>query len=155
MNTNELTINKFYSAFQKRDFRSMQECYADTATFSDAVFQNLDSKEVKAMWEMLCLQGKDLQLEFKNIWADENAGKAEWIATYTFSATGRKVVNRIQAEFWFENGKIVKHFDTFDFYAWAKQALGFTGFLLGWTPFLQSKIQKKAMQNLAKFIAVK
>ena len=65
-----------------------------------------------------------------------------------FSVTGKKVVNHIKANFEFENGKIIKHNDHFNFYTWAKQALGFTGVLLGWTPFLKNKIRSTAANNL-------
>lgn len=130
----------------------MQQCYADDATFSDAVFENLNAAEVKAMWQMLITKGKDLQLEFKNVEADENRGSAEWIATYTFSATGNKVINKIKANFVFENGKIKKHQDSFDFYNWSKQALGFKGLLLGRTSFLHNKVKQQAKNNLIKFM---
>lgn len=152
MNTNERLMTTFYTCFQNKDYKGMQECYANNATFSDPVFANLNAKQVRAMWEMLLKTGKDLRLEFKNVHADEHKGSAEWIAYYTFSKTGNKVVNRIKADFMFENGKILKHTDRFDFYAWAKQSLGVTGLLLGWTAFLKNKIRATAMQNLDNFM---
>ena len=133
----------------------MQSCYADHATFSDAVFKNLNAAEVKAMWEMLIMKGKDLRIEFGQITASAASGTAHWDAYYTFSATGKKVVNKIDAHFEFEAGKITKHTDTFDFYTWAKQALGTSGLLLGWTGFLQRKVSAQAMNNLRAFMAKK
>ena len=126
----------------------MQSCYSDNATFNDAVFTNLNAAQVRAMWEMLIKGGKDLQLEFKNISANDKTGNAEWIAHYTFSRTGNKVVNHIYASFVFENGKIVQHTDSFDFYKWSKQSLGTVGLLLGWTSFLQKKVQQAALKSL-------
>lgn len=155
MNPNEKLITRFYTCFQNKDYKGMQDCYADNATFSDPVFSNLDSQQVKAMWEMLLKTGKDLHLEFKNVRADEKTGSAGWVAYYTFSRTGNKVVNRITARFIFENGKIVTHNDDFDFYTWAKQSLGITGLLLGRTPFLKNKIRATAMQNLNAFMQSK
>lgn len=155
MNDNEKLINHFYNSFSQKDYKAMQECYADDATFSDEVFQNLNSAQVKAMWEMLCLRGKDLELRFQNVSADEKNGSAEWIANYTFSQTGKKVENRIKANFEFENGKIVKHIDTFDFYKWASQALGLSGTLLGWTSFLKNKVRQSAMKSLTEFMSSK
>ena len=150
--TNQQLISKFYTAFQQKDYATMQACYADNATFSDPVFENLNATEVRAMWEMLITRGKDLQLEFKNAEADDTTGSAEWIATYTFSASGNRVVNKIKANFIFENGKIVQHKDDFDFYTWAKQALGFKGLLLGRTSFLRNKVKLGAKSNLMKFM---
>ena len=153
MNKNEELITHFYTCFQNKDYKGMQACYADSATFSDAVFTNLNSTQVKAMWEMLIKSGKDLKLEFKNITSNKNTVSAEWVAHYTFSATGNKVVNRIKASFVIENEKIVQHIDTFSFYTWAKQSLGMVGLLLGWTTFMKNKVSNQAMSNLAKFMA--
>ena len=152
MNANEQLIHHFYTCFKNKDFKGMQACYANNATFSDAVFKNLNAEQVKAMWQMLILKGKDMRIEFDQITADEKTGKAHWEAYYTFSATGKKVINKIDASFEFENGKIVKHIDDFNFYTWAKQALGLTGLFLGWTGFLKNKIQTTAITNLQKFM---
>jgi ketosteroid isomerase-like protein len=153
MHANARLLETFYQAFQNKDYTTMQACYADTATFSDPVFQNLNAAEVRAMWEMLIRRGKDLELTFSNIQADDRQGSAEWEAQYTFSATGRPVVNRIRSEFVFENGKIVRQTDRFSFYNWARQALGTPGLLLGWTGLIRGKVQGMARKNLAKFMA--
>ncbi|MDQ7948144.1 MAG: nuclear transport factor 2 family protein [Pedobacter sp.] len=152
MQTNQDLLTHFYTSFQKRDFQGMQACYSDDATFSDAVFKNLDAEQVKAMWEMLVTKGKDLRIEFSGIEADEKSGKAHWDAYYTFSATGRKVINRIDATFEFKDGKISRHIDTFDFHSWAKQAFGLMGLIFGGARFFQQKIQLKAMKNLSNFM---
>lgn len=152
MNDNEKLIHHFYNSFNQRDFKAMQDCYADNATFSDEAFQNLNSAQVKAMWEMLCLRSKDLQIRFQNVSADEKSGSCEWIANYTFSQTGKKVENHIKANFEFENGKIVKHLDYFDFYKWSSQALGLPGKLLGWTSFLKNKVRQTARKSLDDFM---
>ncbi|MCU0391511.1 MAG: nuclear transport factor 2 family protein [Thermoflexibacter sp.] len=152
MNANEELITKFYTAFQNKDFKTMQECYADNAVFNDEAFVNLNASQVRAMWQMLILRGKDLVLTFENVKADDKEGSAEWTAIYTFSATKRKVTNHIRARFVFENGKISKHTDTFDFHRWAGQALGVAGALLGWTGFLKKKVQKTAMASLENFM---
>lgn len=131
----------------------MQSCYAENAVFSDEVFTDLNAAEVRAMWEMFCLKGKDMQVSFSDAVTDGETGSAHWIAHYTFSKTGKKVVNRIKAHFTFADGKIVKHTDHFNFYHWARQALGLTGTLLGWTSFLKEKVKKEAMKNLKKYMA--
>lgn len=152
MNENQQLIETFYTCFKNKDYKGMQACYADNAIFNDAVFKNLNSAQVKAMWEMLISTAKDFTIEFSNVSTNDKTGKAHWDAYYTFSKTGNKVINRIEASFEIENGKIVKHTDNFNFYVWAKQALGTTGLLLGWTGFLKKKIQATAMQNLDKFM---
>ncbi|HMG14215.1 MAG TPA: nuclear transport factor 2 family protein [Saprospiraceae bacterium] len=152
MNNNELLITKFYTSFSKRDYKGMLECYSENVSFNDPVFGELNSAEVKAMWEMLCVKGKDLRIEFNNITSNNESGNANWVAYYTFSTTGKKVINHIKAEFIFKNYKIIRHSDNFNFYNWAKQALGFTGLILGWTPFLKNKLRKTALKSLNKYI---
>jgi hypothetical protein len=104
------------------------------------------------MWEMFCTRGGDLVIEFRDVLGSAAGATAQWTAYYRFSATGKKVVNRISADFIIENGKIVSHTDHFSFYRWAGQALGIKGLLLGWTPLVKNKVQKMAMNNLSRFI---
>lgn len=123
----------------------------DQAHFYDPVFQNLNAKEVRKMWKMLCLRGKDLSITHQVLAADDHTGKARWEAKYTFSGTGKKVLNRIQSEFAFKNGLIADHRDNFDLYAWSRQAFGLTGLLLGWTSWFKNKVRKKAKSSLLQF----
>jgi ketosteroid isomerase-like protein len=145
-------IRNFYEAFQRRDYRQMQTLYHDEGTFSDPVFQNLDAKEVRAMWAMLLTSSKDLRIEFGNITADSVEGQCHWEAWYTFSRTQRPVHNIIDAAFTFRDGKILRHHDTFDFWRWSRQALGMTGILLGWSPLIKNKIRVAAKERLSMFM---
>jgi len=152
MGTNQQIIERFYQAFQKKDYATMQQCYAEGATFTDAVFLNLNARQVKAMWQMLCeSSGDDFKLKYRILSVDGDKITAEWTAWYTFSATGNKVVNHITANFTLKNGEIVTHTDSFSFYKWAKQALGLSGLLLGWTPFFKNKVQATAMGRLKAY----
>ncbi len=153
MKANHELITKFYTAFQNKDIKGMQDCYSDQATFSDPVFSNLNAQELRAMWAMLIQSGKDMRIEFSAVKAWEDGGSAHWDAYYTFSATGRKVLNQIDAEFIIENGKILQHRDHFNFYTWSRQSLGFTGMLLGWTSFLRNKVRKQASAKLAAYMS--
>jgi ketosteroid isomerase-like protein len=153
MTTNKQLIHHFYTSFQNKDIKAMQDCYADNASFNDPVFTGLNAPQVRMMWAMLLKSGKDMRIEFQNIKETKSGATADWNAWYTFSATGNKVLNRIQASFVIENGKIVKHTDQFSFYKWAKQALGLTGLLFGWTGFLKNKISTAAKKKLETFIS--
>src|SRR5262249_687516 len=99
-----------------------------------------------------CERAKDLRIEASAIVADDTKGRAHWDAHYTFS-TGRKVLNRIDAEMTFANGKIVAHTDHFDLWKWSRMAIGPAGMLLGWTPFMQKKIRGQAMSGLEAWLA--
>lgn len=152
MTPNEQLIHQFYTAFQQKDFKTMQECYADQVVFNDSVFRNLDSEQVKGMWQMLISRNKDLALTFSKIKEEGSKVSAFWEARYTFTATGNKVVNKIDAEFEIIEGKIVKHTDTFNFYKWAKQAFGAGGLLLGWTNAFKEKVRTTAKKKLEEYL---
>jgi SnoaL-like domain len=155
MHPNEQLITTFYTAFKNLDHKTMGECYHPEATFSDAAFTNLNYEQTLAMWTMLCIRAKNFHLLFSDVKADDTSGRAHWEPAYTFTSTGRLVHNIIEAEFTFKDGKILKHRDTFEFYRWSRQALGTTGLLLGWTPFLESKVKAEAMKSLGIFMAKK
>jgi ketosteroid isomerase-like protein len=152
MTPNEALITKFYTAFANADYQTMSECYHPQIHFIDPAFGLLKEKQVSNMWKMLLLRSKgNLKVEFSNVNADEFTGSANWKAAYNFSKTNRKVVNKIVAEFVFQDGLIIKHTDSFDVWKWSKQAFGTTGYLLGWTGFFQKKIQTQALLSLKKF----
>jgi Ni2+-binding GTPase involved in maturation of urease and hydrogenase len=152
MNANENLITKFYTAFGNADAKTMSECYHPKIHFIDPAFGLLKEEQVSKMWEMLLLKSKgNIKIEFSDVIADEFNGSAKWTATYVFSKTNRKVINKIGAEFVFQDGLIIKHTDSFDVWKWSKQAFGITGQLLGWTGFFQDKIQEQALLSLKKF----
>jgi hypothetical protein len=152
MQSNKEVIGKFYAAFQKLDWLGMISCYHDEVFFYDPVFENLEAGQVRSMWQMLCHQAKDFSLTYKDIRADKEYGSCKWTATYTFSRTGRKVVNHVKANFRFQNGKIIEHMDDFDLWKWSRQALGISGWVLGWSPVIKKRIRKMARGNLGKFM---
>lgn len=152
MHPNAELIHGFYTSFANRDARGMAACYHPAVTFSDEVFPDLEGAPAAGMWQMLCERGKDLRIEFRDIEADDSVGRAHWEAWYTFSATGRPVHNVIDARFEFRDGKIIRHRDSFSFRAWASQALGLTGRLLGWSRFLKNRVRRQAAKNLAAFL---
>jgi ketosteroid isomerase-like protein len=144
-------ITRFYTAFQHRDAAGMAACYHPDVHFSDPVFPSLRGPEATLMWEMLCRRGKDLTIQFNNVQANDLAGTAEWEAWYSFSATGRRVHNRIRADFRFRDGTIIRHIDEFSFWRWARQALGPIGWLMGWSGPVRSRVQDQARAALARF----
>jgi ketosteroid isomerase-like protein len=153
MNTNDQLIVRFYTAFQQLDHKTMRDCYSEDPIFNDAVFGVIEGEEVGAMWEMLCRNARDFSLEFSNIkLLDEEYATCNWTARYTFSKTGRKVVNKIKAHMRIQDGKITEHTDQFDIWKWSRQALGLPGILLGWSGYMKNKIRANARKNLYKFM---
>ncbi|MGN8226255.1 nuclear transport factor 2 family protein [Gracilimonas sp. BCB1] len=151
MHKNQKLITRFYTAFQNRDAETMMKCYHEHASFKDPVFELESKEEIDAMWTMLCARAKEFDLSFHSVQANELRGSAHWEASYLFSSTGRKVHNKITAHFEFQDGLIAGHLDEFNFWKWSAMALGMPGYVLGWTPLLQKKVQAEAMKNLKLF----
>lgn len=152
MHPNAALISSFYQAFARLDADAMVACYTPDVVFTDPAFGRLEGPRAGAMWRMLCSRAQDLAVVASAVEADEAAGKAHWDADYTFSTTGRKVQNRIDANFRFRDGRICEHTDRFDFARWCRMALGPTGWLMTVVPPLQGKVRQQALAGLDKWI---
>ena len=150
--TNAALITQFYTAFAAADAEAMVACYVDDITFEDPAFGKLQGEAAKNMWRMLMASSKgNIKITFGEVQANDNTGSARWQAEYEFSQTGRKVVNNVSAKFAFRDGKIAQHTDHFDMWRWSRQALGVSGYLLGWSGFMRNKVQQKTRALLQKY----
>jgi hypothetical protein len=147
----ENVINNFYTNFNKLKPEEMVKNYHKDVTFEDPGFGVLHGEHAKNMWRMLCENATNFRIDFSGIEIKNNKGYAHWEAHYTFSKTGKKVHNIIDAEFEFKDGLIIKHTDTFDLHKWARQALGFKGLLFGGTSFFKKKLNQQTNHLLSKF----
>ncbi|MBH9345953.1 nuclear transport factor 2 family protein [Pseudomonas aeruginosa] len=146
-------IERFYQAFQRLDGEAMAACYAPQATFHAPARGARRGREAGARGRRRARRARDFRLAPAAGRADGNEGRAQWVAHYLFTQTGRRVENRIEARFRFADGLIVEHRDHFDLWRWSRQALGLTGLLLGWTPPLQRAIRQQARKGLAAYQA--
>lgn len=151
MHPHEAVVRAFYAALARRDADAMARCYHPEVFFSDPVFPRLRGPEVADMWRMLLARAADLEVTLDEASADGQGVRARWTARYTFSRTGRKVVNRVAAMFAFRDGLIVRHYDHFSFWHWCSQALGPAGTLLGWLAPFKWKVRKDAARGLERF----
>jgi len=154
MDLHQKIIRTFYTAFAAKDVETMVSLYDDAVHFQDPAFGQLTGERAGDMWRMLISsqKGKTFDVTFHAVAATEKGGTAHWSASYTFSHTGRKVINEIDATFVIVDGKIVKHTDTFALRKWAHQAMGFKGWLLGGTGFFQKKLQAQTNTMLDKWV---
>lgn len=152
MQESENLARTFYEAFQKRDYARMQACYHKNATFEDPAFGKLNYKQTKAMWHMLCKRANDLSVEFSILDSSPERVVVQWIAHYTYTPNNSRVQNTIKATLIIKDGKIWQHTDRFNFWKWARQALGFTGLYLGWTPLFRNVVRKSVHKSLEAFI---
>ena len=159
MHPNQRRLENFYKAFARLDADTMAALYAPDARFDDEVFSLRGFDQVTGMWRMLIGATKaggaqDWKLKYSRVEAGALTGRAHWVADYRFSGTGRLVHNAIDGVFDFNrDGLIQRHRDSFNFWAWSRQALGAPGLLLGWTPFLRRKVRTQAAAHLQKYLA--
>ena len=88
MQTNAEVINRFYTAFQQKDYQGMNACYSDDIVFSDPAFGLLRGEEAKYMWEMLCKNAKDFSLRAIRDEALELGGNAILGVEFSYHALG-------------------------------------------------------------------
>lgn len=152
VHNNASLIEAFYKSFAKGDAEGMVSCYDPNIVFTDPAFGTLKGDDAKNMWRMLVANGKgQTKISFDNVKANDKTGSANWTAAYTFSQTGRKVINKISASFEFSNGKIIRHTDHFNLWKWSRQALGWKGYLLGWSSLMKNKIQIQTNKLLSAY----
>lgn len=138
---------QYWDALGAADGAAMGACYAEDATFQDPVFL-LQGAEIGTMWRNLMNGKGDLIVETGPLIIDGATATGRWQATYTFPATGRRVVNRIRSTIEVRDGRIVAQRDRFGFWRWSAMALGAPGMLLGWTPMLRNKVRRMARKRI-------
>jgi ketosteroid isomerase-like protein len=147
---NAKLIRDLYEALDRHDGDAMAKLYEPDGRFHDPAFGELTGAEAGEMWRMLTGRADDLRVDLAEHSAQGDTGSARWIARYTFTRTGRPVVNDVHARFRFHDGRIAEHEDSFSFWGWARQALGPAGLVLGLPP-MSSVVQRRAREDLAKF----
>ena len=150
MADNARLIRDLYEAMDRHDGEAMARLYDPEGRFSDPAFGELSGAEAGDMWRMLTGRAEDLSVELAEHSADGEAGTAHLIARYTFTRTGRPVVNDVRARFRFREGRILEHRDSFPFWGWARQALGPAGLVLGLPP-MSLLIRSRARKDLSQF----
>lgn len=149
--TQKELLEKFYTAFSKGDATTMNSCYHSEATFEDPAFGELDATKAKAMWEMLLGKKEESKFEVSFDVLDDN--NAKWKATYLYGPQKKKVINLVNSNFEFKDGLILRHKDDFDLWKWTQQALGISGYLLGWSGFMKNKIQDTTGKTLKQYMS--
>jgi ketosteroid isomerase-like protein len=150
--SNEALVKSLYEGLKQLNASKMIACYHPQATFEDPVFGKLNRQELEAMWKLLLSRAQDFTLTYSDIHCDESQGSGKVTARYTFSATGRPVINEIHSQFTFKEGKIFSQKDHFSLWKWTRQAVGLSGWFFGWLPNYKTKLQKKIRLGLQRFM---
>jgi ketosteroid isomerase-like protein len=148
-------VTRFYEAFARLDSEAMLDCLHPEITFSDPLFPNLRKGQVFEMWRMLIASAarhpKDFKLTYEFVFLEDRKAQVHWQANYRYGGQ-RKVRNKVLATFTFWDGLIVRHVDGFNFYTWARQALGLLGVGLGWHRKFRASVQAAAAKQLSVYM---
>ena len=123
MPPNARLIETLSGALRDDEPEAAAECYAADARFEDIAFRLEGREQVLDMWRFVC--SRKVEVTFDAVTADARTGRGRWVARYTISETGRKVVNDTSSSFAFRDGLIIEHVDRCDAMAWATQAYPF------------------------------
>lgn len=152
------TLERFFTALANRDAQGMAACYAYGARFEDPVFELQGHREIMGRWSLLFdhpAPAADVwTLSFHSLHTLHNRGNARWEPTFVHLPTGRVVHNIVYSQFNFDDdGLITLQRDNFDFWRWARQAYGFLGLMMGWTPLLWDQARTQAHISLQDRLA--
>jgi len=149
MHPHEALVRELYARFAAGDSEGMARCYHPDVLFSDPVFPRLRGREACDMWRMLLGRARSLEVVLEDAAGDRNGATARWTAGYDFR--GRRVVNRVRSSFAFRDDLIARQLDAFPFWAWARQAFGTPGTLLGWSWPFKLLVRRDAARSLERF----
>lgn len=92
---------------------------------------------------------KSFKVIVSDIECNDSEGSAKWEAIYTFGSKKRKVHNKIKARFKLQDSKIIAYLDEFNVHQSATQAVGFSGWVIGWSAYFKKKLglQTNALLN--------
>ncbi|KAF9030969.1 hypothetical protein BDZ89DRAFT_1112004 [Hymenopellis radicata] len=127
MSTPPPVVTKYIEAHKALDLASMHECQANDYVFSDPAFPDSDTKASKAMWAFFIKnrEKNKMKVTYGEVKGSGLIWDADYVVDYVFN--GRPVVNHIHAHLTLDEAgeKISKQEDSFDFYAWTRQSLGY------------------------------
>ncbi len=162
------TLYRYFTALVARDTQGMQNCYAHGVRFEDPIFNLNGDREIMAMWALLFGPGRlptdrtnkgqggltnTWAVDFHTVKTLQNHGSVRWEVTFRYAPTGRIVHNSVYSQFHFDDdGLILSQRDNFDFWRWARQAHGFLGMMLGWTPLMWDHAREQAEVSLQEVL---
>lgn len=153
MDANKELIEKFYQAFQKRDFDTMRNCYAEGIVYFDPLYSILSDEAVMMMWKQRYAGAESIQINFGDINTEDGEYYTSlYTVTYIFTQTGKPVNLSVKAYMRIIGDKITEHSDAFSVHKWAGMAYGLPGRLFGWNRLYQHTLKKNARKNLLEFI---
>ncbi len=110
---------RFYEAFVNRRTRDMEALYAPEVKFKDAIFEYADRAGTMKMWRKL-LSGKTAIFSYTFDRVEGDVAVGRWVADYKLF--GRPIHNEIESRLTVQDGRIIRHEDSFPMGRWTRQA---------------------------------
>ena len=147
-------VKSFYKAFSEKNPKEMITYYHENMVYENPIITRLEGRMAGNYWGMLIeREGEHLKVSASNIRADGDKVIADSKASYLWGDARRQVNNVGYAVFQFKDGKIIHQKDHYDFWKWSRMALGFPGYILGWSSFLNGKVRDTAFKMLKEYDA--
>lgn len=140
-------VKEFYKALSKGDYQKVNSLYHDDAKYRDEIF-DLRGKEINALWYTATRPEMNLIAHCKSLKVDGDRVTTDWNISYTIDTLNRKVELDETGVFQFQDGKIINHKDSYDFWSWCAQSLGFIGKALGWSQWLKNRVRNQAKKSV-------
>ena len=151
--TNSETIYHFYSSLEAGNIEDLLSCYHPQISFSDPVFGELQGDQAHSMWRMLMSKmSSDIKIDVNHVFDQNGRMHCTWAADYPFGKNQRHVHNEVSSQFTFKDNRIITHHDVFDLWKWTRQALGWPGYLFGWSNIMQRKMIERNQSYLTKIM---
>lgn len=136
-------VRRFYDAFEKGDFATLESLYAPNVHWQDTIF-NYDGREnVMGVWRFEVDPKKGGKITYKILSSEGDKVVVSWSDDYSFF--GNPVNHAITATLTVKDGQIVDHREDYSWDEWAKQAFAFKNLDLG--NFATTKVGKVVMEG--------
>ncbi len=123
----------------------MSKCLHPQVSYSDPLFTDLRGVRVGLRWQWLLHHATDFKLQHQIIFWDERKAQVKSDISYTW-LEDRPVHHQVLSTLTVWDDLIVRQVDEYPFWPYARQAYGVAGRLLGGIPWVQSVVQRRAMQ---------
>ena len=141
-----ILLARFFGALAARDTARLANCYHPLVTYSSPVFPDLRGVLPVAMWRLALERATDLRVDWDVAFADPRKAQVKWTGRWLDGTSERRLAVASTLSIW--DGRIVRHVDEFRFPAFAAQAVGLPGRLLGWHGPWRRRLQRRLRARL-------
>jgi heat-inducible transcriptional repressor len=135
-------VARFFGALAARDAAGLARCYHPLVSYSSPLFPDLRGPLPAAMWRLGLARADRLQVRWDVVFADPRKAQVNWTARWADGSAQRRLTVATTLAIW--DGRVVRQVDEFRFPAFAAQALGLPGQLLGRVGPWRRSVQRRA-----------